>query len=481
MSGAIHLSALRRGVAYRSVDVLRLADGTEISQVNSGLIRRDLLAVQAQDSFSVRPSVRQLIAICRDAGERFRSATLPLGDGHLQSPDDYVRQVSATGGLPQALIRLGMERVVHVLINMERILAGLSRGLDPAVIDRGIGEQPSGIAGSPGIPVSYFPTSHQLAVVLPSNSPGVNALWLPAIALRTAVAIKPGRDDPWTPWRIVQALLAAGCPPEMLSVYPTGHEGAAALLSTAGRSLLFGDAAVAKRYARDPRVEIHGPGHSKVLIGADHADRWREHLDLLVKSVAANSGRSCINASTIVTTAHADALAHALAERLARMRPRDLDDPAADLAGFANPAAAEAIDAAITAGLAEPGATEISAGIRGGPRLVVHRGRSYLLPTVVRCTSFDHPLARREYPFPYCAVVELPQTEMLGRIGPTLVVSVLSDDAVWRRQLLASPLIQRLNLGAMATSHVHWDQPHEGNLFEFLYHRRAVQVAGPSP
>ena len=43
--------------------------------------------------------------------------------------------------------------------------------------------------------------------------------------------------------------------------------------------------------------------------------------------------------------------------------------------------------------------------------------------------------------------------------------------------LIASPLIERLNLGPLPTSHVQWDQPHEGNLFEFLYRRRAIQRA----
>ena len=32
-----------------------------------------------------------------------------------------------------------------------------------------------------------------------------------------------------------------------------------------------------------------------------------------------------------------------------------------------------------------------------------------------------------------------------------------------------------LNLGSMPTSHVSWDQPHEGNLFEHLYRQRAIQ------
>ena len=41
--------------------------------------------------------------------------------------------------------------------------------------------------------------------------------------------------------------------------------------------------------------------------------------------------------------------------------------------------------------------------------------------------------------------------------------------------LLASPRVGRLNLGPIPTPSVRWDQPHEGNLFDFLYARRAVQ------
>ena len=38
-----------------------------------------------------------------------------------------------------------------------------------------------------------------------------------------------------------------------------------------------------------------------------------------------------------------------------------------------------------------------------------------------------------------------------------------------------SPLVGRLNLGAIATNQIRWDQPHEGNLFDHLYARRAFQ------
>jgi hypothetical protein len=41
--------------------------------------------------------------------------------------------------------------------------------------------------------------------------------------------------------------------------------------------------------------------------------------------------------------------------------------------------------------------------------------------------------------------------------------------------LLASRAGSRLNFGPIPTNQVAWDQPHEGNLFEHLYARRAFQ------
>jgi hypothetical protein len=66
---------------------------------------------------------------------------------------------------------------------------------------------------------------------------------------------------------------------------------------------------------------------------------------------------------------------------------------------------------------------------------------------------------------------------MLEAIGPSLVVTAITQDEKFIRELLASPSIERLNLGPLPTTRVQWDQPHEGNLFEFLYRRRAIQRA----
>lgn len=477
-SSPLHIPAIRLGSSYKSLDrsdVKSVGSGevlAQISLVNAGIIRRDAHRfAEAQQKLAAIPMAR-MIEICRETGERFVTGALPVGDtGDTHTPEQYIVTLSATSGMPHVLLRRNMAKIHHVLTNMATILRGLTRGLDLSVIDRGIGEQA-------GVPVSYFPTTRAMGVVLPSNSPAVNSLWLPAIALKIPVMLKPGKDEPWTPWRLIQSFLAAGCPPEALGFYPTDHEGAAALMECCEKSMIFGDQATVERYAANPNVEAHGPGWSKVLIGSDAIGRWQDHLDVLVESITANGGRSCINASAVVVPSHGDEVARALAERLARFEPRPPEDPAATLSSFANPAMAEFIDATIEQGLRTPGAADVTAAARrGSPRKLVADGRTYLRPTIVRCDSFDHPLANKEFLCPYASVVELPQSEMLQKIGPSLVVTAITDDENFQRDLIASPLIQRLNLGPIPTIHVEWDQPHEGNLFEFLYRRRAIQRA----
>ena len=208
-----------------------------------------------------------------------------------------------------------------------QILDGLTGGLDSDVIDAGYGLRD-------GHTVSYAPKARRFGAVLPANSPGVHALWLPAIALKMPLALKPGQREPWTPLRIMESLRAAGFPVAALGFYPSGHDGAGVILRKCGASMMFGAGASVRPWLGDPRIEIHGPGYSKVLFGPDKADAWRDYLDLLVTSVSSNGGRSCINASSIRTPAHGREIAAALAERLAAILPRPRDDAAALLAAF---------------------------------------------------------------------------------------------------------------------------------------------------
>jgi hypothetical protein len=117
----------------------------------------------------------------------------------------------------------------------------------------------------------------------------------------------------------------------------------------------------------------------------------------------------------------------------------------------------------------------VTARVRGTGRVAEAGGCTFLLPTVIHCEDPEHPLVACEFLFPFATVVEAPAEQMARRIGPTLVATALTHDAAFRQALFACPDIDRLNLGSVPTSTVVWDQPHEGNLFDHLYRRRAVQ------
>ena len=477
MSSFPELPILRQGRVYHSLDVAEVnhvATGepvVRVSQANSGLVARDMKSFrEGRDALRKIPAAERLRMV-KEAGEIFQTATLPVGDnGLMQSPEDYVLSLSSTSGLPHSLIRMNMKRLGNVFAEIEIIIRGLTRGVDLETLDRGYGNQQ-------GVPVSYSVQTDAMSVILPSNSPAVNALWIPCIAFGVPVVLKPGREEPWTPWRIIQSMIKAGLPKEAFSFYPTGHDGSGVILRKAGRVMMFGDDATVAQYAADPRVEVHGSGRSKILIGEDKIEQWREFLPILVESVSANSGRSCINTSAIVVPRYSHEIAKAIAQELASMRPKAPDDPEARLSGFANPAMVEWIDGAVTEGLTTKGAVDYSLAARNGEeRRAARDGMNYLLPTLVQCDSFDHPLANREFLFPFASVVEVPQDKMLDEIGPSLVVTAITDDSAWINQLLESPHISRLNLGPHPTNRVSWDQPHEGNLFEFLFRRRAIAI-----
>ena len=297
----IHIPILRAGRSYRSlntVSVTHIKTGeplVEVSQANRGLIAKDLVDIGLQKEALGQRSVVELIAICKAAARLFTTATLPL-DGTEQSPTDYIQQVSGTTGLPEALCQQNLLKIQGVLENIDTVLDGLTRGLDLRVLDIGWGTQN-------GRTLSYVCETDSLGAVLPSNSPGVHSLWVPAIPLKVPLVLKPGREEPWTPYRIAQAFIAAGAPAGGFSFYPTDYTGANEILSRCGRSMLFGGGATVAPWVNTPRVEIHGPGRSKIVIHESKQNNWEQYLDLIVESVAKNGGRSCINASGVWVTA----------------------------------------------------------------------------------------------------------------------------------------------------------------------------------
>ena len=472
MNSKIHIPVLRLGRAYRSLDTQThtVADQTiEVSVANSGLIRRDLAQLPGSSEALRAIPCETLVGYMEKAADLYLHGNLPWGDDdRRQSPADYAAALSQLTGLPYSLGRSNMTKVHAAMSNIRAVLAGLTRGLPLELFDHGVVEQE-------GLHVNFFPQTNSLGVLLPSNSPGVNSLWLPALAMKIPVVLKPGREDPLTPYRLIQAMIAAGFPREAFGFYPTTHDGGDTVLFGTGRAIAFGNDTTLKKYAPYRHIQVHGSGRSKILIGDDYADDWAKHLDVIVHAISANGGRSCINCSSVLTGKNRDALADALARKLAAIEPLPRDHPDAILCGFANPAMAKGINERIDELLGTPGATDLTAKYRSGPRLAEVHGQTFLRPTLIVCDNPDHPLANTEFMFPFASVLQIPQEKMLDAIGESLVVSAFTHDPDWSADLMTSTNIERLNLGPYSTMRVQWEQPHEGNMFEFLYRRRALQ------
>jgi acyl-CoA reductase-like NAD-dependent aldehyde dehydrogenase len=472
----INIPVLRWGQPYTSIEVdpvVHFATGepiASVSRANGGLIQRDMRnAARAREALREIP-IDDLIARAGKAGELYMNATLPIGDG-TQTPAEFARAQSASTGLPERMCLANMKKNAFVLAEMRRILDSLTRGLALDVLSTGHGEER-------GVPISFQAQSPVVGLVLPSNSPGVHTLWLPVIPLQIGLVLKPGPQEPWTPYRMAEAFFQAGIPREAISIYPGGGDVGAAVLDSCGRNLIFGGQPTVDRYRGNPHVQAHGPGFSKILLGDDQVDRWEEFLDVMVDSVFLNSGRGCINCSGIWASRHTREIADAIARRLASIHPLPPDHPEASLAAFTVPGVADAINQAIDVDVKAPGVTDLTAVHRGGQRRLVKQGNAdYLLPTVVHCESPEAAVASKEYMFPFVTVVQCPESKMLEAIGPTLVCSAITCNPGFRRALTDAVHIDRLNLGPVPTTQLNWLQPHEGNLIEFLFRARAFQTA----
>ncbi len=470
----LSVPVLRWGKPYESLEVdeifhFRTGEPmAKVSRANGGLLQRDMKkADRARQTLREIPCA-ELIERAGRAAELYEHGTLPIGDGS-QSPEDFVRQQSASTGLPEPMCRANMAKNSFVLKNMRQILECLTRGLPLEILSKGYGMEDRGVV------VSYQAQTPVLGAVLPSNSPGVHTLWLPAVPLQFGLVLKPGSQEPWTPYRMIAAFIEAGIPAEVFAVYPGRQDVGATLLTSCPRAMIFGSAQTVEQYKSNPGVQVHGPGFSKILLGDDVVDRWEDYLDLMVDSIYLNAGRSCINCSGIWASRHTRQIAEALAERLGPIEPKPPEDPEAGLAAFTVSGMAQGVWGLLEADLKQGGVTHVTE--RFGPRLVEHERCAYLRPTIVHCESPDCEVARREFMFPFSTVVQCPENELLRKIGPTLVGTVITENPQLISAATDATDIDRLNIGPIPTTRLNWLQPHEGNIIDFLFRSRAYQLS----
>lgn len=468
------INPIRWGRQYKSLEfqeVYHFETGepiAKIGQVNGGMVQMDMRKADSARKALRSLSTADLVDKCKKAAHLFEHESLPLGDG-IQTVDDFIHQQSASTGLPEHMCRKNMQKNCFVLSNIDRILDALTRGLDLEIFARGYGEEGRNVT------VSYQCQSPVLGAVLPNNSPGVHTLWLPAVPLQVGLVLKPGSQEPWTPYRMISAFVEAGIPAEAFSLYPGGHDVGTTLLSKCEKAMIFGSAQTVQQYSGNPRVQPHGPGFSKIVFGEDLVDSWEDYLDVMVESVLVNSGRGCINCSGIWAPRHTKKIAEALAERLGPVDVTSPQDPNAALAAFTNLQMAKGTWAMVQQDLAESGVTDMTASY--GERMIEKERCAYLRPMVVHAANAQKGVAMKEYMFPFVSVVECTQKDMIKSMGQTLICTAITDDANWIDDLTNCTHIDRLNIGPIPTTKLNWLQPHEGNLIDFLFRSRAYQIA----
>ena len=246
----LNIPVLRWGQPYQSLELAEVSHfltGEPIAkfepgQRRSGATRHAQGAAGAQTSCARFPAT-DLIERLGKAAELYERGTLPLGDG-TQSPDDFVHQQSATTGLPEHMCRANMAKNAFVLQEH-----GPDPGLPDARPAAGDPHPRLGRRRTAGVIVSYQAQSPVLGAVLPSNSPGVHTLWLPAdpaAAGPGAQARFAGAVDAVSPGRRVHR----GGHPQRRSfaLYPGGHDVGTAVLNSCPRAMIFGSAQTVEQY-----------------------------------------------------------------------------------------------------------------------------------------------------------------------------------------------------------------------------------------
>src|SRR2546428_11825109 len=66
--------------------------------------------------------------------------------------------------------------------------------------------------------------------------------------MQIGLVLKPGPQEPWTPYRMAAASCEAGVPREAISIYPGAGEMGAEVVNRVRRTKIFGSTETVKRY-----------------------------------------------------------------------------------------------------------------------------------------------------------------------------------------------------------------------------------------
>ncbi len=357
---------------------------------------------------------------------------------------DYVHLTARVSGLPVSVARSGACAVGHAL----------ETATDAVESARPVGAA-SDWRDTPAAGGAIWARRGEvLAVHAPGNAPGVHGLWSQALALGYRVAVRPSRREPFTAHRVVHALRQAGFRPADALYLPTDHANADSLVRDADLALVYGGRDVVDRYAGDSTVLTNGPGRTKMLITAEQD--WREHLDVIVDSIAGLAGMACVNTTAVLYEGDAAGLAQAVAQRLSTIDDALLPTMTVDAAR----AMARGLARAATGTVPVLGADQVVAEIGDG--------RAVLRPAVHLLTRPDADTLNVELPFPCVWIASWSRADGLGPLRNSLVLNAITADSTLIDALLDEPTVTNVYSGRVPTHASAPHIPHDGFLADFL-------------
>lgn len=409
----------------------------------------------------------------RTASDVFRNNGVEIGNYDL-SPGDYAKLVTLSTGIPLSVVEQGIEAIKDVMKMMEEILMVQTP-------DGRIGAYDDFIARRNGTCFGWVPRGKDLGVVLPSNHMGTNILWLICYATKYPAIIRPSSDEILTPIRLAKAFYETGFPKHSLYVLPSGYGLIPSLIDGCDRSIIFGSERVISMYKNRPNVKTFGPGRSKIVVGEDMCHDTELVKEIVIRSMVSDAGRGCINASALVLpcNGYSEAIASAIAEEISKIRAIDPLDQRAEVPAIKDGRMAERMDGFIERGLnGHGGAKDITAEFRDSKRLMRNSGTSFMLPTVIHCDSYRHPLFGVELPSPFLSIVQVKDCkELCEATKDSLALSVITEDKKLVHKLLLEPSVKKVYNGNHVTCSVCPGEPHEGFLTDFLYEAKAYRAS----
>ncbi|MGW3428151.1 aldehyde dehydrogenase family protein [Streptomyces melanosporofaciens] len=448
------LDALGPKGPYRSRNRLTISDVTgtpmaELSLVPRLFVTRALAALHA----AATPPLEERLAALKRAGELFATGTVA---GVTAAA--YESAVCRMSGTPLANVRIAVEAIrlsateAYRSVQAARPVGAVGDWRDPY---------------ARGGTAVWIRRGDVFAVHAAGNHPAVHALWLEALALGYRVAVRPSRREPLTPYRLVSALREAGFGTDQVVLLPTDHDAAGEILHGADLSMVYGGQEVIDRYATDPAVLPNGPGRSKILITADRD--WRDHLDVVVDSIARHGGTACVNATAVLVEGDPAPVAEALAERLAALPSLPPQDEKAILP--VHPLEVARGFERLLLGKA--------AGARawlGGDGVVddLGDGSAALRPAVLQLDDPRDPRLGMELSFPCVWVAPWTREAGVAALRDSLVVTAITGDEALLDALLAEPSVKNLYIGDHPTHWIAPGIPHDAYLGEFLMRTKAV-------